>query len=144
LRAHARQVKRGYRTCPLAPAFGAYGRCGDRRHPPPATLTCRAQLPKLIGRWALPLRAAKEDLAMIDRIGPAIRSMVTLANSRGDKALSSAFAEAAAAYEHYGNLSGTLSDLNSRRQNISGHERAARDWVYNWLRDVEAGVPPRG
>jgi hypothetical protein len=81
---------------------------------------------------------------MNDRISPAIRSMVSLANRRGDKALAAAFAEAATVYEHYGDLSGTLAELNARRQNISGHERVASDWVYNWLRDVEAGVPPRG
>jgi len=81
---------------------------------------------------------------MTDRIAPAIASMVSLAERRGDHALAAAFAEAATTYAHYGNLSGVLPELNARRQKVSGQERAARDWVYNWLRDVEAGVPPRG
>jgi len=81
---------------------------------------------------------------MNDRIFAAIRSMVSMADRRGDQALATAFTEAATIYEHYGDLSGTLAELNVRRQKISGRERVANDWVYNWLRDVEAGVPPRG
>jgi hypothetical protein len=81
---------------------------------------------------------------MNDRISPAIRSMVSMAERRGDQALAAAFTEAATVYEHYGDLSGTLAELNARRQKISGPERVASDRVYNWLRDVEAGIPPRG
>jgi hypothetical protein len=79
---------------------------------------------------------------MNDDILSALVYMASLANSRGDRALSAAFTVAADTYKRIGTLSATLAELHARRQGIAGFERAAADQVYNWLREAQSEVSP--